>query len=593
MNIMKNLSVSKKLILGFGIVLILLMASATLFMLSISSMDRQVKLYENYTVPNGEHIRTMQVNLQSTLNKLLEALVSEEAGYTREALDLSQAYGKATAEALAAFKDNQRNEDREEELKRLSDIVAAAAAKRGEITKLIPLGTAEAHRQALDLYWQEYRPRIDQVTEILLDFSAAQKMQADQQSIDAEAAIRLAWIRFIFCTAISLLLTVAAVMAIRQSILKPVKEIVNAYEEISKGNVRTTISYDSKDEMGQMAKLIRESNKMQGAFIDDVIEKLTKISNGDLQIQVDLDYPNDFLALKTTIEKTVANLNRIMANINTAAGQVSLGASQVAGGAQALAAGSTEQAASLEELHASAGEIARQAEQNLTNVEMAAQHMEQASAGAATGNEHMRQLSEAMADIDASSRQIVSITKVIEDIAFQTNILALNAAIEAARAGAAGKGFAVVADEVRNLAAKSAEAARQTAGLIQNSVDSVSKGTQITEQTAAILGEVGISTLKVAESFTKIEEASARQVKAIEQINEGLSQVSAVVQTNAATAEENSATSEEMSAQATALREEVGRFKLSAEFGDEFNNAGQKDDRAKVIMQYSRQSGKY
>ncbi|MEL7625190.1 MAG: methyl-accepting chemotaxis protein [Clostridiales bacterium] len=601
MNIMKNLSVSKKLVLGFGIMLILLMVSAALFMFSIGSIGGQVRLYENYTVPNSEQIRAMQVNLQNTLNKLLEALLSEDVKYTEESLNLAQNYGQATADALAAFKDTQRNEDKEEALRSLSDMITEAAAKRGEITELIRIGTEAAHRQALRLYWQEYQPRIERITESLLDFSATQKAQADQQSIDAEAMMRLAWVMFIFCTAVSLFLTVAVVIAIRQSILNPVREIVGAYEEIAEGNIKTAVSYESKDEMGQMAKLIRESNKMQSGFIEDVIEKLMKISDGDLQIQVDLDYPNDFAVLKIAIEKTVANLNRIMANINAVAGQVSIGASQVAGGAQALAAGSTEQAASLEELHASASEIARQAKQNLANVEAAAQYMEQASAGVSIGNEHMGQLTEAMADIDASSRQIVSITKIIEDIAFQTNILALNATIEAARAGAAGKGFGVVADEVRNLAAKSAEAARQTAELIQNSVDRVSKGTQITEQTAALLQEVGMSTLKVAESFTKIEDASTRQVSAIEQINQGLSQVSSVVQTNAATAEENSATSEEMAAQAAALREEVGRFKLNAEFNDEFNDelnhehnaAGRRNQTGKIIAYRGRERGKY
>ena len=175
------------------------------------------------------------------------------------------------------------------------------------------------------------------------------------------------------------------------------------------------------------------------------------------------------------MEEMVSALNHTLLTINTAAEQVSTGAGQVSSGAQALASGSAQQASSVEELTASIIQIAEQAAGTLKDVKVASQYVEESGESIKAGNMHMQQLTEAMSNINAASNEIANITKVIEDIAFQTNILALNAAIEAARAGNAGKGFAVVADEVRNLAAKSAEAAKQTAGLIETSVTTVTR----------------------------------------------------------------------------------------------------------------------
>jgi len=564
---MKNLTISKKLVVGFGIVLILMVLSAVLSLYSINNIGQQISLYGKYTVPNAEHVRSMQVNMQGILHNLLEAITADDAQSAKFALDEAAGYGGVVVAELDAYKNNQRNHDRDAEIEQFRAIITQAAAKRGEISELILTRSDADLAKALHLFREEYKPGIDQAMDILYGFSTNAQERAVQQSADAEASTALAWIMLIACTAVSVVLTIFVVGIIRRSILTPVKEIVDVYTEISKGNKQVNVTYESRDELGRMAALIRETNDREGAIIKDVIEKFTKISQGDLQIQVDLEYPGDFVVIKQTIEDTVAALNDTMHTINTAAEQVSTGASQVASGAQALAAGSTEQASSVEELTVSIGKIAEQAAENSVNVQIANQHVEQAGAGVSAGNEHMAQLTEAMAEIGSSSNQIANITKVIEDIAFQTNILALNAAIEAARAGNAGKGFAVVADEVRSLAAKSAEAAKQTGELIQNSVATVSKGTNISTQTAQILQDVGKSTLKVTESFTKIEQASAEQAGAIEQIKQGLTQVSSVVQTNAATAEENSATSEEMSAQAATLREEVGKFKLDVEGG--------------------------
>ena len=563
---MKNLSISGKLLMGFGLVLALLVLAIALSLVSMNNIGEQVDLYSQYTVPNNNSLWLMRSELVSAERYILASFHAYDLAEMRAALSAAEQDGQEVLAALEAYEGNQPDDSREAQIAEVKTYLEGAEACRKQIATLM-LTQSASNRQAADaLYVSTYVPAFDEAARLLTAFTDEATANAETQRAEANAAKDLAWILLLACAGVSILFALVITTAIRKSILTPVNQIVGAYEEISKGNMKAEIKYEGRDEMGRMAKLIQKTNALQSAIVADVIEKFTKISQGDLQIQVDLDYPGDFALLKSTIEDTVSTLNYTMLTINTAAEQVSTGSAQVASGAQALAAGSTEQAASVEELSVSVAKIAEQADENTRNVKVATQYVDQAGTGIASGNEHMQKLTAAMENIGSASSQIANITKVIEDIAFQTNILALNAAIEAARAGNAGKGFAVVADEVRNLAAKSAEAAKQTAGLIEASVSTVAEGSNISAQTAKILQDVGVKAAEAVRSISKIEQASTEQARAIEQIKQGLAQVSAVVQTNAATAEENSATSEEMSAQAATLQEEVGKFKLSTEY---------------------------
>ncbi|MEA4896607.1 MAG: methyl-accepting chemotaxis protein [Christensenellaceae bacterium] len=275
-----------------------------------------------------------------------------------------------------------------------------------------------------------------------------------------------------------------------------------------------------------------------------------------------LSQRNEIGQLAVAFDALFHGMNELLSNIKTASGEVLSGSNQISDSGQLLAQGTTEQASTLEQLSASVEEIAAQTRMSTTNAGEANSLAAKARGMAERGNEKMNDLLSAMETIDRSSSDIEKIIKVIDDIAFQTNILALNAAVEAARAGEHGKGFAVVAEEVRNLAAKSASAAKETADLIKSSADSVDSGSRMARETADMLSQIVAEIARVATLVSGISNAASEQSTGIDQINMGLTQVSQVVQSNSATAQQSAAASQQLTAQADVLNRQVGRFKL-------------------------------
>jgi methyl-accepting chemotaxis protein len=296
--------------------------------------------------------------------------------------------------------------------------------------------------------------------------------------------------------------------------------------------------------------------------VKDMLNAANKIANGELDINVESKSKDEIGMLANDFRNMADNLNEVMSTIQASSEQVASGSKQMSDSSMALSQGATEQASSIEELTSSLEEISAQTEQNAASANQANQFAETARMNASHGNEQMTAMLKAMKDINESSGSISKIIKVIDEIAFQTNILALNAAVEAARAGQHGKGFAVVAEEVRNLAARSANAAKETTMMIEDSIKNVEDGTRIANDTAVALNNIVEEVSKVASIVNDIATASNEQAAGIAQINQGIMQVSQVVQTNSATAEESAAASEELAGQAQLLQEAVSRFKL-------------------------------
>ncbi|MGE4213314.1 MAG: methyl-accepting chemotaxis protein [Anaerotignaceae bacterium] len=362
---------------------------------------------------------------------------------------------------------------------------------------------------------------------------------------------------------ISLLIAIFLMLRIANRIVIPVSEILGAIEEMEKGNLHFDINIAKDNEIGKMSNSVKHLGTVFQHMISDISYVLGEIARGNLTVKSNEEYIGDFEEIHTSMEQIIAKFNETVGNIKISAEQVASGSNQVSSGAQALSQGTTQQAGSIMDLSLIIKDIAEKNKVNSEDAKVANELSKESGEDVVAGNEYMKEMMEAMEEITNKSGEIGKIIKTIDDIAFQTNILALNAAVEAARAGTAGKGFAVVADEVRNLAQKSAEAAKNTTQLIEDSITAVEKGTKIADNTAKALSSIVEKVVQVNGRIQKIAEASAEQTTAVNQVTLSVDQISAVVQTNSATSEESAAASEELNGQAEILKDLVSYFKIN------------------------------
>lgn len=386
----------------------------------------------------------------------------------------------------------------------------------------------------------------------------------------------------------AIVLTVIFLLYIISKIVRPIVPLTKAALMIETGVIDSEVSghlseIKSKDEIGMLAKSIEKAVRSIEHVASDTRKLSAAVEQHDLTVEVDTAQHNGiYREIMDVANRMFSQLRSIITEISVAADQVNSGAKLVADTSTALSQGATEQASSIDELSASFEEITSQTTFNAQNAQKTNELAGSIQKDADSGSTRMKEMLVAMEEINASSENIGKIIKVIEDIAFQTNILALNAAVEAARAGQYGRGFAVVAEEVRNLAGQTSKAANETTELIGNSIKKVAAGTKIAGDTAGALDKIVEGVAQAGELVGAIAIASHEQAAALEQINQGIMQISQVVQSNAASTEESAAASEELSAQADSLRNSVSIYKLSNDEQDSIPGTQKKAETVKT-----------
>ncbi len=363
--------------------------------------------------------------------------------------------------------------------------------------------------------------------------------------------------------AILVILGIIILWWISRTIAHPLKLTAGVLAQIAEdGDFSKRVEISQEDETGQMGHAINVLMDALQTAVNNMNVVMEAVSNGNMLERVSTDLRGDLDRLARTTNKSIDMLSDALGQVGSTSKQVNSGASELAGSAQALASGTSEQAASLEEVSSSMNEVASQANTNNENATQASQLTDQTMNVVGKGDQQMQDMLQSINKISEASTEISKIIKTIDEIAFQTNLLALNAAVEAARAGKYGKGFAVVAEEVRNLAARSAEAAKNTTELIENSVKEVEKGVEKADKTAEMLTEISASVTKVNDIVGEIASGSNEQQRGIDEINKGLNQVNDVIQQNSSISEETASASEQLSGQAQIMQRLVNQFKL-------------------------------